>query len=815
MPLPHRLPLLLLLAMGLALGCESADYTRLYHTEDHAPSYSWEDIDSMDYMGPTLVDRGVNFCVYSERAERMELLLFEDPESELPSQQYELVQHGSLWNLYVEGLGEGQHYGYIAWGPNWEYDPDFYPGSTKGFKTDVDGGGNRFNPNKLLSDPWAKAIHRDHDWSRGSTASGPDRYQSTWGAGSKSVIVSSNYQWSTEEEAWRDARANGKAPSWKDMVVYETHPKGLTKNPASEVDHPGTFRGLGEMAPYLQDLGITAVELLPIHERPSDAGYWGYNTLNFFAPELDLSASYASTGDPAEVADEFKEMVDRFHQQGIEVWVDVVYNHTGEGGLWREKLYFESYDQATEVNFDPKEVAGIYSYRGLDNASWYALSDDGQYYWNNTGVGNELRTNHTPMERLIIDSLHYMSEDLHVDGFRFDLAGILGEKDLDYDTYVDPSLTMVQKIIDDPILRANDTRIIAEPWTAAGTGPGIGGFPTSEDGAYAWGEWNAYFRDWWRSFLNNDDWLLNSAEGLDGGSVMTGSESAYGWNGRKPYHSVNFITIHDGFTLFDLMSYDTKQNGCGLLNPICCDDPTSAWCDESSGEDNNHSRNWSDDDEKRQMIRNMFTGLMISHGTPMILGGDEWMRTQFGNNNAYSTWADNAWNWYRWGEWRSTYAWDRSRMHDFVKELIRFRKEHDYALAPLEYGDSRDTMPFSWKTESNNEMAGEDWSSRHVAIHYYDDGSFDKPELFIMINMETSDVTFQLPTGRSWARLLDTQPWFDMPATETQKGEGGWFDDNPSLDPYESWNIRLDDPEVLDNAEYTVKARTIVVLEEQ
>ncbi len=813
-------PALGLFAGVLASACASEDYTRLYHHQALAPSLSWADVATMDHMGPTRVDRGVNFVVYSERADRIELLLFDDPEADLPTWQMPLepAPDGSpFWSVYVEGIGVGQHYGYVAWGPNWEVDEEWYPGSTHGFRTDVDGDGNRFNPNKLLTDPWGKAIHRDHDWSRGSTASGPHRHQSTWGAGSKTVIVASDYQWSPEEAAWRSARQSGNHPghAWTDQIYYEVHPKGFTRNPASGVDHPGTWRGIGEMAPYLQDLGITAVELLPVHEKPLDGGYWGYNNLNFFAPEHQYSAEWQATGDVRDVLDEFKWMVDQLHQHDIEVIVDVVYNHTGEGGLWRERLYFETFEDAEEVNFDPKEVAGLYSYRGLDNAAWYALSPDGQTYWNNTGVGNQTRPNHTAMRRLIMDSLHFMTEELHVDGFRFDLAGILGEKDLAYNEYNDPADTVLQDIIDDPILRQNNTRIISEPWTAAGTGPGIGGFTTStDDPAYAWAEWNAHYRDWWRSFVNDDNFRLNSTEGVDGGTVMTGSQSVYGWNGRKPYHSINFVTVHDGFTLYDLFSYDSKQNGCGLLNPVCCNDPLSVWCDDESGENHNRSRNWGDEDVKRQMMRNLFVGLFVSHGSPMILGGDEWIRTQFGNNNAYSDSSDNEWNWFRWGEWQSTYAWDRYRMHDFVRGLITFRKARTYALSPAEYGGG---MPLYWKNASNGDMEGWEWGEkRHVAMHYVAEGDFaDKPELLVLINMERGDVTFTLPGGRSWGRLIDTQTWFDMPATETQRGQGGWFDDNPSLDPYRSANISLDAPEIAGEPTWTVRANSIVVLEQQ
>jgi len=415
------------------------------------------------------------------------------------------------------------------------------------------------------------------------------------------------------------------------MIVYEVHLKGLSADPASGVTQPGTYRGAGEMAPYLADLGVTAVEFLPIHEKPLDGGYWGYNNLSFFAPEI----SYAATDDPLEIVDEFKWMVDQFHQHGIEVWIDVVYNHTGEGGLWREKLELNdtSFDSGTDqqlVNFDPHEVAGLYSFRGLDNAAYYALSSDGLTYWNNTGVGNQTRSNHRPMRRLILDSLRYYVQEMHVDGFRFDLAPVLAEKDKFYNEWPDVQETVVGDIVNDPVLQEHNTRIVAEPWSLAAFK--LGAFPAAaENENYAWGEWNAHFRDWWRSFVNEDGFRLNSREGIDGGGSMTGSFDLFAWNGRAPYHSFNFVTVHDGFTMYDLFSYDEKQNKCGPLNPVCCDAPLSAWCDKNSGEEHNRSRDWGSGEEgealKRQMMRNLFVAMLMSHGTPLLYGGDEWMRT--------------------------------------------------------------------------------------------------------------------------------------------------------------------------------------------
>lgn len=799
--------LALVLTLLACSGCAPEPYTRLYYTEAVAPSLDGDSIAALEYLGPTTIDRGINFGVYSQAAERIDLLLFDDSDASEPIQRFEMERFGDVWNLYVEGIGDGQRYGFVAWGPNWPFDTEWYCGSQTGFISDVDSAGNRFNPNKLLTDPWSKALSRDHDWGAGSAGSGESRRsQCTWGAAAKSVVATSEYQWSEAETAWRTARGENTLDGhdWTDLIIYEVHVKGFTANGIEGVDHPGTFRGFGEHAPYLASLGITAAELLPIHEKPADGGYWGYNNINFFAPELSLSADYEYGGEPNAVIDEFKWMVDQLHQSGIEVLVDVVYNHTGEGGLWRDKVYTDDFltDEEAMVdayNLDTTESATIYNFRGLDNNAFYALSEDKQGYWNNTGVGNETRPNHAPGTQHILDSLHYLVEELHVDGFRFDLAGILGEKDGDYNNWEDPALSILQTIIDDPVLQANNTRIIAEPWTAGGYYTAIGNFPLSTtNSVFGWGEWNASFRDWWREIVNDDGWTLNSAEnGIDGGGVITGSQSRYGNNGRKPYHSTNFVTSHDGFTMYDLLSYDEKQNFCGPLNPTCCDDPTSSWCETESGESNNRSRDWGMESEefKRQLMRNFYVGMMISQGTPMILGGDEWLRTQYGNNNAYSTAADNEWNWFRWGEWQS-YD-ERWRMADFVGEIVRFRLAHTYAFSPAEYGGG---MPFSWLNASNT---GEpEWGGRHLAMHYYDDGTRTEPELFVALNMERGDVSFTLPAGTNWGRVVDTQAYFDSEAYLAESAG----------DPKQTSCVFS--PPTAVSGSYTVPGSTIVIFEE-
>lgn len=792
-PLRYLLATSAVLCLGLACT-EEGERTRLYALSDSAPSLDVEQIKDLQHLGTEIIDRGVNFSVYSGNAERIDLLLFDDPEASLPTRRFEMKRMGDVYNLHVEGVGLGQHYGYIAWGPNWTYDEAWFPGSIHGFVADVDAAGHRFNPNKLLLDPYTRAIHRDHDWGVASTASGPARTESTFAAASKSVVVESKYVWTEGEAQWQQMRKTD-APGhrFEDLILYEAHPKGFTADPASGVEFPGTWRGLGEKAVYLKELGITAVELMPINEKPLDGGYWGYNSLLFFAAEQ----SFAATKRPEEVADEFKWMVDQMHQQGIEVIIDVVYNHTGEGGLWREKLEYSDTQldpniRSELINFDPKEVAGLYSYRGLDNVSYYALSEeDPGFYNNNTGVGNTLRNNYRPLRQLVMDSLHYWVNEMHVDGFRFDLAPVLADKDKDYSGWDDLETTVVQTIIDDPVMQAANTRIIAEPW--APNGFYLGAFPKASNSDHAWLEWNAHYRDWWRSFVNNDSWTMSSKEGSsDGGSTLTGSHDLFGTTGRAPFHSVNFLTVHDGFTLYDLMSYDSKQNGCGPLNPVCCDEPNSAFCDRSSGENNNRSRNWGDEPTKRQMIRNLFMGLLLSHGTPLILGGDEWMRTQLGNNNAYSTQADNPNNWFQWGTYQA--ADERYRMFDFVKKLIQFRKDHAYALAPSAYGSG---APFAWKNANNTDLS--DWNVRHLAMHYYD--TTVGPEIEVLINMEGNSVEFQLPDGAPWMREIDSQSWFD---DEMYLGMSG--------EPRTSHNIDAANPVEITEATYTVSARTIVVL---
>jgi glycogen operon protein len=854
------LPLWLAVGLPLGLGCAPADLPRLYRASPLPPSgaqvettpamwhqkaagtrvlVSDELVKNQYLLGPQLVSNergdflGVNFSVYSQRAEKMQVLLFDDPESDLPTRQFDMTRRGDVWNVFIEGVGLGQHYGYIAWGPNWRYDPTWFPGSTAGYVTDVDEAGNRFNPNKLLFDPYCTVFHRDHDFAKGSPGTGPFRASVSYGAAMKCRIERSQYRWSPGEQDWQAKRKAGTLAGHgpNDAILYEVHAKGYTANTASGVLHPGTFRGFAEKADYLASLGVNAVELLPPFEKPLDGGYWGYNTLGFFA----LENTYLSRNDQAFGLDEWKAMVEALHARGIEVIVDVVYNHTGEGGLWRQKIY--QTNVAQPWNLDPSETASNYSFRGLDNAAYYALPPTGgREYCDYTAVGNTTRCNGPAMQRLIIDSLRYWVVEMHVDGFRFDLAPALGAKDLAFANCPtsqtknsngiqwDPANTLVQAIADDPVLLAHKSRLIAEPWGAGGYH--LGGFTASTKGGAGWGEWNGRYRDWWRSFTNDDNWPLNQQQdGSDFGALLSGSQATYGQNGRGPFSSVNFVTCHDGMTLYDILSYDKKVNGCSPLNPVCCTDPLSAFCHEAanSGTDDNRSRNWSAggpcgaktcgwmtacyngeciDAEalKRQLARNFFTAMLVSAGTPMLFGGDEWLRTQLGNNNTYTPEADNSYSWHDWGQWQAQP--ERWRMVDFVRQLIRVRKRFADVIAPAAYGVMTEA---SWRNADGSLKQGAAWNNRSIQVLYPagkapQGGSHGA--LALLINFEGTDVNFTLPAGAGWKRLADTQLYFDTPAWLTQQ--------NQSLTS--TANATLEQDAVVGNS-YLVKSRSMVVLE--
>ncbi len=785
----------ILMALFWVQGCDDNDAVERFDTADLGPGITAAQVQSMDLLGPRLMKDGVNFSVYSKHATRIELLLFDDPENSMPTVRLPMKRFGDVWNLFVKGVGIGQHYGFVAWGPNWTYDEAWVPGSDKGKVTDCDADGNRFNPNKLLTDPYSLRLHRDFDWFKGSPASGTKSLVPSWGAASKSVVVKSQYEWSANEKQWRENRENNRGYDWNELITYEVHPKGFTANAGSAVAFPGTYKGIAEKASYLKDLGITAVELMPVMEKPDDGTYWGYNTLNFFVPEQRFSASPELSYGPM---DEFKAMVDALHQQGIEVILDVVYNHTGEGGFWRSRTQLDSeHPFVLGYQSDPTAVTS-YSFRGLDNQEYYVLNPGNKcQYMDDTGVGNQTRANNLPMRRMIVDSLRFWVEQMHVDGFRFDLATVLGMRDDNYKEW-DNETSVLNDIVDDPVMKRYNVRLIAEPWHLAAYR--IGEFPGAKDeSGYRWMSWNGTFRDIWRRFIKNDDSPLSSGIG----QTLTGSSEKYQSNSNgKPFHSVNFITAHDGFTLYDLTSYWQKKNGPSNLNPECRDNPGDAFCDDVSGEEHNESRNWLEsgagyvgsEDMKRQIMRNFFVAMIFSAGTPMILGGDEWMRTQWGNNNAYSTKADNEYNWFRWSEWQDDPA--HQRMHDFVRNIIRIRKQYLPYFSPKEYAD------YTWLNAAGN--GSPDWGSRNLMIHFPSQEGL--PEVALLLNMQDHEVPFELPGGGAWKRIVDTQEYWDA----------GYFNNPPEgvrLNAYKSANVSLDDSEfTLTDGKYAAKQRSIVIL---
>ncbi len=831
----------LVLSGAMGISCDETSSHHVYESSAIAPSLEGVKGDALfDHLGPTIIDKGVNFAVYAKHATRVEVLIFDsnNPDTDLPVMRIPMTKDeaSGIWTQFVYGIGVGTHYGYIAFGPNWPYTEKFKPGTTEGYITDCDEEGNRYNPNKLLLDPYARRISHDFDWySGGNPASGSARGISDWKGAAKSVVIKSEYQWSENEAVWRANRMKGDAfegHAQNDVIYYEAHPKGFTMRALDDVQNRGTWKGIGEKAGYLKDLGVTALELLPVAEKPDDGGYWGYNTIAFFAPEQRFATSINQSKTNG-VHDEFKEMVDKLHQNGIEVILDVVYNHTGEGGLWRSKVQDPANSYGAQKDFDDRTALTLYSFRGLDNKEYYHLKKDtsgvrNQSYLDEPGVGNQFRCNNTPGKRLILDNLRFWVEEMHVDGFRFDLATALGVHeeqvtddgdtkdygDAGYDNkywFDNTGTTVLQEIIEDEVLNKYHTRFVAEPWGGYYVN---GCFPKStKDDTKGWGEWNGRFRDMVRDFINNDV-KLNKTENLspdwqrtvDMGNILTGSSNMFqSSNGRKPYHSVNVITVHDGFTLYDVMTYWEKQNGCSVLNQICCDQPYNAFCKTDNGSTDNRSHNWCQRDcykgecdycynkckdwgdrkeecertcienidnqgacidsyheeLKRQMIRNAFTFLLMTPGTPLILGGDEYMRSQYGNNDAYSDSADNEWNWFRWGDWLSRP--ENVRMHDFVREVIKIRKQYKEFLAPSEYTGS---VQWWWPDGCENVEVG-CWESKSVGMYY---PATDKTKaLYVMINMEYGDKTFHLPEGE-WTILLDTQRYYD--SDEYLKGEG-------------------------------------------
>ncbi len=654
-------------------------------------------------LGATVQDGGVNFALYSKHAREVFLLLFDDPSG--PPTDIIRLDHCSrhIWHCFVAGIGPGQLYGYKVRG---EYNPER---------------GLRFNGHKLLLDPYARALTGkvvNHDnllLGYDSLAAGKDAVMDCRDSSAvlpKCIVMDSGFDWQG------DAHLDIPLP---ELIIYEVHVKGFTAHPSSGVRHPGTYLGCIEKIPYLRELGINAVEFMPLQEFCVEdflverglTNYWGYNTIGFSAPEC----SYSTQSSPGCQVSEFKMLVRELHRAGIEVIMDVVYNHSGEGN----------------------ELGSTVSFRGIDNPTYYCLEglphEPGRRYRDVTGCGNSLNFDEPQVLRMVMDSLRYWVQEMHVDGFRFDLATVLGRQEGGFRK----SASFFDTISQDPVL--NTVKIIAEPWDIHTYQ--VGNFPVD------WSEWNGKFRDTVRRFIRGDAGQLE-----DLGWRLTGSADLFCEDGRHPYNSINFVTCHDGFTLHDLVSYSRKHNeGNGESNRDGLDENFSTNCGIEGP-----ARQEQVLQLRRQLVKNFICCLLFSRGTPMLLGGDEFLRTQQGNNNAYCQ--DNAISWFDWGLVRENAA-----MVEFVKKAIAFRKTH----AVLEgrrffHGfDSAgaETPDILWY---GPDMKPLQWNDREArTICYRIDGGpepwpLGSYELFFALNADRRAQPVRLPalSGRQWQRIVDT-----------------------------------------------------------
>jgi isoamylase len=557
-------------------------------------------------LGATVEPGGVNFSLYSSEARAVELLLFDRQDDSRPARVISLDPSSNLtyhyWHVFVSGLGAGQLYGYRVDGP-------FNPSE-----------GMRFDSTKVLLDPYGRAVAMPRNYSRQAACQKGDNTATAM----KSVVVDPGlYDWEGDTPLLRPASQS---------IIYELHARGFTRHPNSEVpdDRRGTFRGLIDKIPYLRDLGITAVELLPVFQfdpqdcPPGRVNYWGYAPICFFAPHQ----AYSSCRDPLGAVDEFRDMVKALHRAGIEVIVDVVFNHTAEGD----------------------HSGPTFSFRGLANAAYYVLEPDRSRYANYSGTGNTLNSNHPVVRRMIVDSIRYWVEQMHVDGFRFDLASVLAR---DSDGHVMPNPPVLWDLESDPNLAG--TKMIAEAWDAAGLYQ-VGSFVGD-----SWKEWNGRFRDDVRSFWRGDNGSLKHFA-----DRLLGSHDIYRHKEREAEQSVNFVTCHDGFTLNDLVSYNQKHNEAnGERNRDGADDNRSWNCGvegETGDPDIERLRN--------RQVKNLMTVTLLSLGLPMFVMGDEVRRTQHGNNNAYCQ--DCEGNWFDW-----SLVGKHADLHRFVKLLIARRLLRD------------------------------------------------------------------------------------------------------------------------------------------
>ncbi|WP_428268777.1 alpha-amylase family glycosyl hydrolase [Haliangium sp.] len=742
-----------LAAAGVAGGgCVAEDLP----DEQPAPSESTKARNASDRtLGAFYAANGssVTFRVYSSRATRMEVHIFAEAYGQDEVASFAMSKNGStnVWSATVSAgalapldISDHVYYGYRAWGPNWPYNSAWTKGSEVGFITDVDSQGNRFNPNKLLSDPYALEISHDP-----ATVLSPN--DSIYASGPDFRAIDNGAEATKSVAFPEDNTSIGSKPTraFKDDIVYEVHVRGLTMQDSSiPSQYRGTYKGAGLKAAALADLGVTAVEFLPVHETLNDVNdvtenstagdnYWGYMTINFFAPDR----RYAYDQGPGGPTREFKEMVRAFHAQGIKVYVDVVYNHTAEGGPFSAS--------------DPR-TAKLFNYRGLDNPTYYSLTSDRQFNYDNTGVGGNYNTFNPIAQNLIIDSLLYWRDEMGLDGYRFDLASVLGNTCehacYNYDK-LNPG-TALNRIWRDlsprPAGGGQGVDLIAEPWAIGGNSYQVGNFPSG------WIEWGASFRD----SLRKDQNRLG-VDAVTPGELATrfaGSSDKFGDDGRRPWNSVNFMVAHDGMTLRDLYACNEKNNN-------------QPWPFGPSDGGEDHNNSWDQGGnaaQQRRAARNGMTALMISAGVPMITGGDEFLRSQACNNNAYNL--DSEVNWL-------DYALngDEQNFRTFSKRLMAFRKAHP-ALRPNDFYSAVDNNgnileQLRWFKPDGSQADGAYFSnaSNH-ALAWRVDGSElgdSAKAIYIAYNGWEGYVDFTLPwTGpnaSAWYRVTDTCDWAEGP----------------------------------------------------
>lgn len=669
---------------------------------------------SMYPLGASYDGAGVNFALYSQVAQKVELCLFDEHDAETRIEMTE--QNSYVWHNYIPGLQPGQRYGYRVYGP---YDPMH---------------GLRCNPNKLLLDPYAKAIEGNIDgdeslfsyWFKSPDDNSAMNDLDSAAHTMKSAVINPYFDWGNDQHPYI---------SYHDSVIYEAHVRGMTNlNMDVPPDIRGTYAGLAypSVIEYLKKLGVTAIELMPIHQFVNDSflqekglsNYWGYNTIGFFAPHN----AYSSSGERGEQVNEFKSMVKAYHHAGMEVILDVVYNHTAEGNHMGPTL----------------------SFKGIDNASYYRLVEgDQQHYFDTTGTGNSLLMRSPHALQLITDSLRYWVTEMHVDGFRFDLAATLARQFQE----VDKLSAFFDIVEQDPII--SRVKLIAEPWDLGSGGYQVGGFPSS------WSEWNGRYRDTVRDF-----WRSQPSTLPEFASRLMGSSDLYQVNGRRPVASVNFITAHDGFTMNDLVSYNEKHNEANGEGNRDGESNNRSWNCGVEGPTNIPDVN----DLRQRQMRNMFATLLFSQGIPMICGGDEVARTQQGNNNAYCQ--DNEISWTNWHLDKG-----RKELLAFVSKLIHLRLDHPVLhrrrfFTGREPGDDSNTIPqVEWFDHTGSIMDMDDWQNTHAfSMMIYLNGS-DIPEVdwygnrmvdndFILIfNAHYEPIMFTLPDeryGRKWQLVVDT-----------------------------------------------------------